>query len=63
MRISSLIFAFFILSINANSQTVYGIITNEKDEVLADVNVYIEGSLTGTISNDKGEYELNIKSN
>ncbi|GGE18131.1 DUF5686 and carboxypeptidase regulatory-like domain-containing protein [Psychroflexus salis] len=43
------------------AQTISGKITNQSGESLADVNIYIEGSYTGTTSNTEGIYELKLK--
>ncbi|SFR31340.1 CarboxypepD_reg-like domain-containing protein [Robiginitalea myxolifaciens] len=39
---------------------ITGRVTDSKNEPLAFVNIYLEGSLTGTITNDNGYYELDI---
>ncbi len=39
---------------------VLGKVTNESGEPLPYVNIYLEGSYTGTTSNEDGNYELNI---
>ena len=44
----------------AFSQNITGTVTNETGEALADVNIYVEGSYTGTTTNAEGKYELNI---
>lgn len=53
------IIAIFILcsSIYCNAQ-IYGEITNIYEEPLPFVNIYIEGTLNGTTTNDQGQYQL-----
>lgn len=48
-----------LLSITSFSQ-IKGKVTNKKGEPLSFVSVYLDKTLTGTTTNDDGEYELNI---
>jgi len=50
----SLLFSCIVFS------QVKGIVTDTNNNPLAFVNIYIEGTYTGTTSNDDGMYELNI---
>ncbi len=50
----SLLFSCIVFS------QVKGIVTDVSNNPLAFVNIYIEGTYTGTTSNDDGKYELNI---
>lgn len=47
----------------AQQATVQGIILNEKEQPVANVNVSIQGTVTGTVSNSNGYYELKIPAN
>ena len=49
----------FLLSIHCFSQ-IKGTVTNNKNEPLPFVNIYIENTYTGTASNEDGNYELNV---
>lgn len=40
---------------------IKGKVTNSKNQPLPFVNIYLENSLTGTISNDEGKYELEVE--
>ncbi len=50
---------FFLFTINLFSQ-VSGTVKNPIGEALPFVNIYIEGTYSGTTSNDDGEFELNL---
>lgn len=50
----------FFLSCIAYSQ-IRGVITDEINRPLPFVNIYIENTYIGTTSNDKGQYELQLK--
>ncbi|VAV84278.1 FIG00930371: hypothetical protein, partial [hydrothermal vent metagenome] len=50
----SFLYSFFVFS------QVKGIVTDTKNNPLAFVNIYIEGTYIGTTSNNEGKYELNI---
>ncbi len=50
---------FTLLSFQTFSQ-IEGRITDQKNEALPFVNIYIENTFTGTTSNDAGYYELNL---
>ncbi len=52
-----LILSFFGLT---SSAQVIGNITNQNNQPLATVNIYIENTFIGTTSNEEGNYELNI---
>ena len=39
---------------------IIGSVTDTKNDTLAFVNIYVEGTYKGTTSNDDGNYELNI---
>ena len=54
-----LFFLFSLLSISLFSQ-VTGTVNDTKGGVLPFVNIYIEGTYTGTTSNDDGVYELSF---
>lgn len=59
MKHSILLFIAFLTSYGVLSQ-VTGIVTNQNNEPLAYVNVFIENTYTGTTTNENGNYELNI---
>lgn len=54
-----LAFLLVMSSLQAFSQ-IKGRITDQKNEALPFVNIYIENTFTGTTSNDEGYYELNL---
>ncbi|MFT5761566.1 MAG: hypothetical protein ACI8WA_000683 [Polaribacter sp.] len=49
-----------ILSFSASSQ-IKGKVVDNKDDALSFVSIYLDGTITGTTSNDDGEYELPLK--
>ena len=51
------LFLFLICSLSVNAQ-LKGTITDDKNQPIPYVNIYIENSYTGTTSNDQGDYEL-----
>lgn len=51
---------FFILISSSILAQIKGNITNTKGEPLSFVSVYLNKTITGTTSNDNGDYELNI---
>ncbi|MFD2823861.1 DUF5686 and carboxypeptidase regulatory-like domain-containing protein [Lacinutrix iliipiscaria] len=59
MKHKLLLTVFLISSLFSYAQII-GTVTSTKSEPLAFVNIYIEGTYTGTTSNDNGRYELNI---
>jgi Family of unknown function (DUF5686)/CarboxypepD_reg-like domain len=54
------LFLLLILSVSGNAQ-IKGIITDQKGNPLPFVNVFEENTYNGTTSNEKGNYELNLK--
>nr|WP_321236524.1 DUF5686 and carboxypeptidase regulatory-like domain-containing protein [uncultured Psychroserpens sp.] len=52
-------FAFLCAFISFSQ--IKGTVTDNKNEPLPFVNIYIENTYTGTTSNEDGDYELNIK--
>lgn len=58
-RITLLTFFFCFVSVQLFAQ-IRGTVTDVKKEPLSFVSVYFENSLTGTTTNDQGEYFLNI---
>jgi hypothetical protein len=58
MKYLPFLFAF-IFGFQSDAQII-GNVQNEKGEPLAFVNIYIEGTYTGTASNPEGNYELNV---
>lgn len=54
-----LLFILTLVSLSSLAQ-VSGTVVDDNNEVLPFVNIYIEGTYTGTTSNDDGDYELNI---
>jgi len=55
-----LLFLFTIISSASGFSQITGIVKNTEDSPLSFVNIYIEGTYTGTTSNDEGIYELDI---
>lgn len=53
-------FCIFLLSITYSFAQVTGTVTATNGEALSFVNIYIEGTYTGTTSNDAGKYEINL---
>ena len=51
------LFLFLICSLSVNAQ-LKGTITDDKNQPIPYVNIYIENSYTGTTSNEQGDYEL-----
>ncbi|MFD0963741.1 DUF5686 and carboxypeptidase regulatory-like domain-containing protein [Pseudofulvibacter geojedonensis] len=51
--------SLLLVSFLTNAQ-ITGVVTNNKQEVLPSVNVYLEDSYTGTTTNENGIYELVI---
>ncbi len=62
MRLFIIILLNSLFPFHAILAQVYGTISDENGELLPFVNVYIEGTGVGTSSNEKGEYELSVKS-
>ena len=54
-------FLFFLFTISTILGQVKGKITNSKGEPLSFVSVYLDKTVTGTTSNDSGEYVLDVK--
>ena len=54
--LSTLVF----LSTFISTAQIKGTVTDNKDQPLAFVNIYIENTYTGTTSNEDGAYELNV---
>lgn len=52
-------FLLFLISFQSISQ-ITGTVSDNKNEPLPFVNIYIENTYTGTTSNNEGDYELNI---
>ena len=59
MKIKLLLLLSLLLCSNSFSQ-IKGITKDANNTPLAFVNIYIEGTYTGTTSNNDGHYELNI---
>jgi len=53
------LFAFLLSSFFSFAQII-GTVTSSKGEPLAFVNIFIDGTYTGTTSNNDGKYELNV---
>ncbi len=58
-NIHALLFLCFAAGFSVYPQ-VTGTVTNARGEPLPYVNIYLEGSVTGTITNENGFYELDI---
>lgn len=54
-------FACFLFISSFTFSQIKGTITDTKKNPLATVSVYLENTVTGTTSNNSGEYELNIR--
>lgn len=59
MKINIFIFFFFISCISAFSQ-IKGKVSNTEGKPLPYVNIYLEGTFTGTTTNENGDYELEV---
>ena len=59
MKILSPLFLLLVFSLNSYSQ-VTGKVSDPTGEPLPYVNIYIEGSFSGTTSNENGDYELEV---
>jgi hypothetical protein len=62
MRFKHFYFLLFLLPLPAFSIGVFGTITDKENTPLSYVLVYISGTSIGTISNEKGEYKLELNS-
>ena len=51
----------FLVSFATSFSQIKGTITDNKDSPLSFVSIYLEGTITGTTSNEEGYYELPIK--
>lgn len=60
MKNSCLLFFFYLFSVSIFSQ-IRGKITDYQNRPMPYVSIYLENSLSGTTSNDDGNYELSIK--
>jgi len=56
----NILFIFFILSSLVAKSQVNGTVKDTNNKTLPFVNIYIEGTYTGTTSNDDGIYQLDI---
>lgn len=56
-----LILLIFVTYSIAGLAQIKGKITDSKDQPLSFVSIYLDKTITGTTSNDNGDYELNIK--
>ena len=54
-------FLVLLLSCFSSFAQITGKITDTNKEPISFVSVYLDKSITGTTSNDSGNYELNIK--
>ncbi|GGE28378.1 DUF5686 and carboxypeptidase regulatory-like domain-containing protein [Psychroflexus planctonicus] len=61
MKNSFFIFILILSGLHGYAQSISGKVTNTDGEALSDVNIYIEGSFTGTTSNAEGKYQLKLK--
>lgn len=59
--VSPLFFLLFFLFPGTILSQVTGTITDASGDPLAHVNIYLEGSFTGTTSNENGHYELGLQ--
>ncbi len=59
MQHKLLFFSLFIVSFKSIAQ-ITGTVTDNKNQSIAFVNIFIENTYNGTTSNDEGKYELNI---
>ena len=55
-----LFFCIFLLSCLSSYAQITGSVTSTKGEPLTFVNIFIEGTYTGTTTNDEGNYELSL---
>ena len=60
MHLKSLLLLIFTLLSFAIKAQVTGTVKDNNGDFLPFVNIYIEGTYSGTTSNDDGEYELNL---
>ncbi len=55
------IYLIALLSISSVFSQIKGTVTDQKNKPLSFVSIYLEGSVTGTTSNEEGYYELPIQ--
>ncbi len=61
-RIALFLFVFFILSANSWAQyLISGTVTDETDKPMPGVNVIVEGTFDGTITDASGKYQMKLK--
>jgi hypothetical protein len=60
MNLKLSLFCFFCFSIFSYSQVISGKVVDEKNNPLQGANIYFEGTSIGTISDQKGEFTLQI---
>jgi TonB-linked SusC/RagA family outer membrane protein len=53
---------FFCLSGNAQNNSISGVVTDETNNPMPGVNVVIQGTTTGTVTDSDGEYQLQASS-
>lgn len=56
--ITTLLLAFSFITLNAQTHVFSGKVTDEKNEPLSFVNVFIDGSLDGTSTNNEGTFTI-----
>lgn len=59
MKVKLIVFFVCLTSFKSIAQ-ITGTVTNQSKQPLSNVNIYVEGSYTGTTSNNEGNYELNV---
>ena len=55
------LFLIFVINTILNAQKFTGIVTDEKNKPLAYATIFVEELKTGIVSNEKGEFSINLK--
>lgn len=60
MRLFSLVLLFFINALSGNAQTqISGVVTDQKDQIIAGANVFIKGTFDGGTTDSTGKFLFN----
>lgn len=56
------LFLFITMATAMAQKTIYGVVTDEADEPLMGVSIYIKGTKTGTMTNEEGKFQMRVSS-